>query len=119
MKFRGLRENKTWVYGYYYTWKRYGKEIPIVGEGVQNGSVNGDEVIPETVGMFTGKYDIDGVEIYQGDILSVDNEETYIVEWGEEEAGFYIFQEATARTFYFPDLEGLKVVGNIYVATCA
>lgn len=117
MKFRGLRENKTWAYGYYYTWKRYGKEIPIVGEGVQNGSVNGDKVLSDTVGLFTGKYDVNGNEIYQGDIL-IDGEENYIVEWGEEEAGFYLFQESSARTFYFPDLKDLKVIGNIHVATC-
>lgn len=56
--FRGLKEdNNEWVYGSYFTWRRYGKDIPVVGLGVQNGSVIGDIVVDGTVGRFTGFQD--------------------------------------------------------------
>lgn len=50
MMFRGKRvRDGEMVEGYFFAWYRRGKEIPMIGEGVQNGSVNADEVDPETV----------------------------------------------------------------------
>lgn len=48
-KFEGITLNGTKVTGYLFAWIRYGKEIPIIGEGVKNGSVMGFEVVPETI----------------------------------------------------------------------
>ena len=78
VKFRGLRLDKSEVvFGNFFHWKRYGKNIPIIGEGVQNGSIYGFEVIPETVGRFINKKDIHNNDLYQGDI----------VRWGMMENG--------------------------------
>lgn len=55
--------------GFYFI--RYRRDLPWV------------EVIPESVGVFTGKYSIDGKRIYEGDIVTLDNFPG-LIRWDEE-----------------------------------
>lgn len=67
-KFRGIsKKTGKWIYGYYL--KNRGIDF-IAPDEFANGKTWEDyEVLPETVMQFTGQYDKNKKEVYEGDVL--------------------------------------------------
>ena len=68
IKFRGKRvDTKEWVYGYYWVNKSATRETPHIVD--EYGDIF--QIDTETVGQYTGLYDKNGTEIYEGDIIQI------------------------------------------------
>lgn len=118
IKFRGWNpKNRTWLYGYYLV-NRGGHFI--VTDGVQPPTkiVEDFEVLPETVGQYTGLKDKNGTEIYERDIVIIGSNLKAMVIWFN---GSFRFQdELSCKATYFDDIGCIMrdyevlIIGNIH-----
>lgn len=112
IKFRGKSlENREWLYGDFEVPIMHGKDTPCIF--CDYGAIPVD---PDTVCQFTGFRDIDGTEVYEGDIVSVRGASTATVEWKSYGFHFYgLKDENGRRTEYVPSrVNQMRVIGNIY-----
>lgn len=121
--FRGIRKDThEWVYGFYgeyFDGKRNVPCISVVDTHVITGALC-YEVIPETVGQYTGLKDKNGRQIFEGDILKEKQSNQaliFTVDWCEDCAMFVTpCKNFKSLEFDFTTSYGeqFEIIGNIH-----
>ena len=122
IKFRGQNIYKKWCYGDLITTLDTPHIFHKTLENELNGTISNETLIKSTIGQYTGLKDAKGKEIYEGDIVTTNDNRFFTIEYREEEAAFKMIDYSTAPlvldirelTKKGINEQRIKVVGNIH-----
>lgn len=107
IKFRGKRiDNGEWVYGDLYHYEKFAQICVHYDDETDDLF----QVVPETVGQFTGHKDYYGKDVYEGDILETNKGLVALVTFDKADV-FMLGDEHPDSMFSFSKME---IIGNIY-----
>lgn len=112
--FRGKRlDNGEWIEGYVYGCHDGTYDICSYNKK-SNIERYGYEVMPSTIGQYSGLTDKDGKKIFEGDILQTSDRTIFIVEW-EKDGRFLGFTIGKKRRIVYINREPkAEIIGNIH-----
>lgn len=103
-KFRGQNALKQWHVGYLIV---KDKACYIRHHGVEN------YVYKESIGQAIGKKDVNGEDIFEGDIVDIRGMQ-YVIQWVPALFSFRMVSLSSEITFPITSLTRMKVVGNVF-----
>ena len=109
--FRAKRTfNNEWVEGGYHS--RFGKSY-IIGIS-KTERIDGVEVIPDTVGQYTGLADKNGKKIFEGDIIDIQYPDTFVANAVVEYVGASFVASTDYDMWELDEFVSLEVIGDIH-----
>lgn len=113
--FRGKTKDNRWVDGFYMFITEEAHIIPVDTHFEYGELLDLEEIIPETLGQFTGLFDRDGIAIFEGDIIECSiTYDTGCYPYSKTEIREVKYRRGCFTPLYDIEYNACKIIGNIH-----